>query len=71
MARITRLCAPQRHKWPSSTCTISCRVGCAWRCSKAAADIKKDIEAVYKAGMEINYLPSMPSAASIYDKPLK
>jgi ABC-type nitrate/sulfonate/bicarbonate transport system substrate-binding protein len=37
----------------------------------AASDIKKDIEAVYKAGMEINYLPSMPSAASIYDKPLK
>jgi NitT/TauT family transport system substrate-binding protein len=37
----------------------------------AANDIKKDIEAVYKAGMEINYLPSMPSAASIYDKPLK
>ena len=37
----------------------------------SAADIKKDIEAVYKAGMEINYLPSMPSAASIYDKPLK
>ena len=34
-------------------------------------DIKKDIEAVYKAGMEINYLPSMPSDASIYDKPLK
>jgi NitT/TauT family transport system substrate-binding protein len=38
---------------------------------KAASDIKKDIEAVYKAGMEINYLPQMPSAASIYDKPLK
>jgi len=38
---------------------------------KAAADVKKDIEAVYKAGMDINYLPSMPSAASIYDKPLK
>ncbi len=34
-------------------------------------DIKKDIQAVYKAGMEINYLPSMPSDASIYDKPLK
>jgi NitT/TauT family transport system substrate-binding protein len=34
-------------------------------------DIKKDIEAVYKAGMEINYLPSMPSGASIYDKPLR
>jgi NitT/TauT family transport system substrate-binding protein len=37
----------------------------------AATDIKKNIEAVYKAGMEINYLPSMPSAASVYDKPLK
>ena len=36
-----------------------------------AADIKKDIQAVYKAGMEINYLPSMPSDATIYDKPLK
>ena len=36
-----------------------------------AGDVKKDIQAVYKAGMEINYLPSMPSNASIYDKPLK
>ena len=36
-----------------------------------AGDIKKDIQAVYKAGMEINYLPSMPSDSSIYDKPLK
>jgi len=35
-----------------------------------ANEIKKDIQAVYKAGMEINYLPSMPSDASIYDKPL-
>jgi len=36
-----------------------------------AGEVRKDIEAVYKAGMEINYLPSMPSGASIYDKPLK
>ena len=36
-----------------------------------AAAIKKEIEAVYKAGMDINYLPKMPSAASVYDKPLK
>jgi NitT/TauT family transport system substrate-binding protein len=36
-----------------------------------ANEIKKDIQAVYKAGMEINYLPSMPSDGSIYDKPLK
>ena len=27
-----------------------------------ASEVRKDIEAVYKAGMEINYLPSMPSA---------
>ena len=36
---------------------------------KSKSDV--DIEAVYKAGMEISYLPSMPSGASIYDKPLK
>jgi len=36
-----------------------------------AGEIKKDIQAVYKAGMDINYLPSMPSDASIHDKPLK
>jgi ABC-type nitrate/sulfonate/bicarbonate transport system substrate-binding protein len=36
-----------------------------------ANEVRKDIEAVFKAGMEINYLPSMPSAASIYDKPLQ
>ena len=36
-----------------------------------ANEIKKEIGAVYKAGMDINYLPSMPSSASIYDKPLK
>jgi NitT/TauT family transport system substrate-binding protein len=38
---------------------------------KAAGEIRKEIEAVYKAGMETNYLPRMPSAGSIYDKPLK
>ena len=36
-----------------------------------ASEVRKDIEAVYKAGMDINYLPSMPSAASIYDKSLR
>src|SRR4029078_3228104 len=36
-----------------------------------AGDIKKDIQAVYKAGMDINYLPSMPAAASHDYKPLK
>ncbi len=35
-----------------------------------ASEVRKDIEAVFKAGMEINYLPSMPSAGTIYDKPL-
>ncbi len=38
---------------------------------KSAHEIRKDIEAVYRAGMEINYLPKMPSGDSIYDKPLK
>ena len=36
-----------------------------------SSEVRKDIETVYKAGMDIGYLPSMPSAASIYDKPLR
>lgn len=36
-----------------------------------AGAIKKGIEGVYKAGMSTNYLPKMPSAASIYDQPLR
>jgi ABC-type nitrate/sulfonate/bicarbonate transport system substrate-binding protein len=36
-----------------------------------SSEVRKDIEMVYKAGMDIGYLPSMPSAASIYDKPLR
>jgi ABC-type nitrate/sulfonate/bicarbonate transport system substrate-binding protein len=36
-----------------------------------AHELRKEIEAVYKAGIEINYFSSMPSAASIYDKPLQ
>jgi ABC-type nitrate/sulfonate/bicarbonate transport system substrate-binding protein len=36
-----------------------------------ANEMRKEIEAVYKAGIEINYFPSMPSAASIYDKPVR
>ena len=39
--------------------------------ARRRGEIRKDIQAVYKAGMDINYLPSMPSDASIYDKPLK
>jgi ABC-type nitrate/sulfonate/bicarbonate transport system substrate-binding protein len=36
-----------------------------------AASIKKQIEAVYKAGIDVGYLKKMPSADTIYDKPLK
>jgi len=36
-----------------------------------ANEIAKDIKAVYKANMETNNLPSMPSDASIYGKALK
>lgn len=36
-----------------------------------AHELRKEIEAVYRAGIEINYFSSMPSAASIYDKPLQ
>src|SRR3954462_5419264 len=36
-----------------------------------ANEIKKDIPAVYKAGIKTTSLPSMPTDASIYNKPLK
>jgi NitT/TauT family transport system substrate-binding protein len=36
-----------------------------------AAEVKKEIEAVYKAGIDVGYFPSQPSSATIYDKPLQ
>jgi ABC-type nitrate/sulfonate/bicarbonate transport system substrate-binding protein len=36
-----------------------------------ATDIRKEIEAVYKVGIDVGYFTAMPSAASIYDKPVR
>ncbi len=36
-----------------------------------ATEIRKEIEAVYKAGVALGYLSKMPSEASIYDKPVQ
>jgi ABC-type nitrate/sulfonate/bicarbonate transport system substrate-binding protein len=36
-----------------------------------AAEQRKQIEAVYKAGIDVGYFKAMPAAATIYDKPLK
>jgi NitT/TauT family transport system substrate-binding protein len=36
-----------------------------------AGDIRKEIEAVYKAGIDVGYFPSLPSSATIYDKPIQ
>jgi NitT/TauT family transport system substrate-binding protein len=36
-----------------------------------ANDVRKQIEAVYKAGIDVGYLKKQPSADTIYDKPLK
>jgi ABC-type nitrate/sulfonate/bicarbonate transport system substrate-binding protein len=36
-----------------------------------SGEIRKEIEAVYKAGIDVGYFPSMPSSTTIYDKPLK
>lgn len=36
-----------------------------------ARDLVKQIDAVYKAGMDVGYLKSMPSNDTIYDKPLE
>ena len=35
-----------------------------------AGEIRKEIEAVYKAGIDVGYFPAMPSNGTIYDKPL-
>jgi ABC-type nitrate/sulfonate/bicarbonate transport system substrate-binding protein len=37
----------------------------------SAAEVKTEIEAVYKAGIDSTFLPQMPSAASIYTGPVK
>jgi ABC-type nitrate/sulfonate/bicarbonate transport system substrate-binding protein len=36
-----------------------------------ANEIRKEIEGVYKAGIDVGYFDKMPSAASIYDKPVR
>jgi ABC-type nitrate/sulfonate/bicarbonate transport system substrate-binding protein len=35
-----------------------------------AASLRKEIEAVYRAGVDVGYYKTQPSVASIYDKPL-
>ena len=35
-----------------------------------AHDIRKEIEAVYRAGIEVGYFPSLPSSETIYGKPI-
>ena len=37
----------------------------------SASEVRKEIEAVYKAGIDVGYLTTMPSAGSIYDKPIQ
>ena len=36
-----------------------------------ASEIRKEIEGVYKAGIDVGYFPNMPSATSVYDKPIQ
>ncbi len=37
----------------------------------SAADVRKQIEAVYKAGIDVGYLKAQPSADTIYEKSMK
>ena len=37
----------------------------------AANEIRKEIEAVYKAGIDVGYFKEMPSNETIYDKPIR
>jgi NitT/TauT family transport system substrate-binding protein len=38
---------------------------------RTAADVSKEIRSVYAAGKSIAFLPSDPSAATIYSGPMK
>ena len=35
----------------------------------AAAEIRKEIEGVYQAGIDVGYFPALPSTTTVYDKP--
>ena len=39
-------------------------------CLVQANDVRKEIEAVYKAGIDVGYFPSMPSSETVYGKPI-
>ena len=34
----------------------------------SASDVRKEIEAVYRAGIDVGYFPAMPSSDTIYGK---
>jgi hypothetical protein len=36
-----------------------------------ADEIRSEIEAVYKAGIDVGYFPSMPSNETVYGKPIR
>lgn len=36
----------------------------------SASEVRKEIEAVYRAGIDVGYFPSQPSDLTIYDKPI-
>ena len=36
----------------------------------AANDVRKEIEAVYKAGIDVGYFPGLPSSETVYGKPI-
>ncbi len=38
---------------------------------KPAGELKKEIEAVYKAGVDVGFMQKMPSNDTVYDKPLQ
>ena len=37
----------------------------------AASEVRSEIEAVYKAGIDVGYFPMMPSNDTIYGKPIR
>lgn len=59
---------PEDQKQIASLIRANDRLGISMA---GANELRKEIEAVYRAGIEINYFPTMPSPASVYDKPVQ
>ena len=59
---------PEDHAALAASIRANNRLGLAL---SSAAEVSKEIQAVYKAGVDSTFLPQLPSQSSIYTGPVK